>query len=212
MSTKSSDWLTLSDASELLGVHPSTLRRWADDEAVPCVRTPGGHRRFRQRDLNTWAEGGRSVPMANGPDHLVQSAVGHTRQEMARQQVSHESWYTAFALEKDRQEMRDSGRRLFGLAVQYMSRTKENEPVLHEGQRIGSFYGAKTAEQGISLVDTVRALSFFRESLLQAASPGQGDEEDMRIRHQLRCFMDEVLYACLATYETAVRLKLAAAS
>jgi hypothetical protein len=136
---------------------------------------------------------------------------------MARKHVSHESWYTAFEREEDRQQMRDTGRRLFGLAIQYMSRTREHEPVLQEGRRIGEFYGQQSAEHSVSLVDTVRALFFFRESLLRAAKPGQAhpgqyDAEDVRIHRQLRHFMDEVMYACLASYEAACRHLLSAGS
>lgn len=200
------DWLSLSEASERLGVHPTTLRRWADAGELPCFRTPGGHRRFRASDLAAWLEGTSSIDLVLPSQVLVHSALGYTRQEMAAQHVADESWYVAFQQEDDRQMMRDTGRRLFGLAVQYMGRTRAHEPTLKEGRRIGEFYGAQCARRGMSLVDTVRALFFFRESLLRAAkpgqaSPGQYDAEDVRIHRQLRYFLDEVMYACLASYE-----------
>lgn len=210
VSDNQNEWLSLSEASALLGVHPTTLRRWADSGNFPCLRTPGGHRRFRTADVVAWTQGTQTTALAPGAETLVQSAVGYTRQEMARNHVTHESWYTAFEQEDDRQQMRDTGRRLFGLAIQYMSRTHEHEPVLQEGRRIGEFFGQQSAELKISLVDTVRALFFFRESLLRAAKPGQAnpgqyDAEDVRIHRQLRYFMDEVMYACLASYETTCR-------
>lgn len=34
-----------------LGVGPTTVQRWADDGRLPSVRTVGGHRRFRARDV-----------------------------------------------------------------------------------------------------------------------------------------------------------------
>ena len=43
--------LRLSEAAALLGVHPDTLRRWADAGQVPCTRTPGGERRFTRTDI-----------------------------------------------------------------------------------------------------------------------------------------------------------------
>jgi excisionase family DNA binding protein len=210
MSMVQKDWLSLSEASELLGVHPTTLRRWADAGDIACFRTPGGHRRFRLADLVAWTRGAQTTALTPRSETLVQSAVGYTRQEMARKGVSHESWYTAFQREEDRQEMRDTGRKLFGLAIQYMARTHEHEPVLQEGRRIGKFYGQQSAERGVSLVDTVRALFFFRESLLRAARPGQAhpgqyDDEDVRIHRQLRHFMDEVMYACLDSFEATCR-------
>ena len=43
--------LSLGPASRLLGVHPDTLRRWADEGQVDAYLSPGGHRRFDRRDL-----------------------------------------------------------------------------------------------------------------------------------------------------------------
>lgn len=40
-------WLTVAQAAEVAGVHPSTIRRWADDQLVEFIRTPGNQRRFR---------------------------------------------------------------------------------------------------------------------------------------------------------------------
>lgn len=44
--------LRLSEAAAVLGVHPDTLRRWADSGKVPSARTPGGERRFNRADLD----------------------------------------------------------------------------------------------------------------------------------------------------------------
>ena len=46
-----SEWLGLGEASRVLGVNESTLRRWADAGLVQTFRTPGGHRRFAAADL-----------------------------------------------------------------------------------------------------------------------------------------------------------------
>jgi len=43
--------LRLKAAAAVLGVHPVTLRRWADEGRVPVVR-PGRERRFRTEDLD----------------------------------------------------------------------------------------------------------------------------------------------------------------
>ena len=40
------EWVSLRQAAELLGVHPATVRSWADKGELPSRRTPGGHRRF----------------------------------------------------------------------------------------------------------------------------------------------------------------------
>jgi excisionase family DNA binding protein len=65
------DWLTLGQAARFLGVAQSTIRKWSDQGRVPAFYTPGGHRRYRRRDLESFLErsgpGGRS----GGPLVLV---------------------------------------------------------------------------------------------------------------------------------------------
>jgi excisionase family DNA binding protein len=48
------DWLTLGQAAKYLGVAQSTIRKWSDQGLVPAFYTPGGHRRFRRRDLDSF--------------------------------------------------------------------------------------------------------------------------------------------------------------
>src|SRR6187401_2883255 len=54
-------WLSLGPASELLGIDPDTLRRWADEGRVPAWTTPGGHRRFDADALNRLVAARRST-------------------------------------------------------------------------------------------------------------------------------------------------------
>jgi excisionase family DNA binding protein len=65
------DWLTLGQAAKFLGVAQSTIRKWSDQGRVPAFYTPGGHRRYRRRDLEQFLErsgpGGREA----GPVVLV---------------------------------------------------------------------------------------------------------------------------------------------
>jgi len=43
-------------ACQILGVHPNTLRRWADTGQLPHIRLPGGERRFLVADLEKFQE------------------------------------------------------------------------------------------------------------------------------------------------------------
>jgi len=66
------EWLTLGQAAKYLGVAQSTIRKWSDVGRVPAFYTPGGHRRYRRSDLDTFLErsgpGGRDQA---GPTVLV---------------------------------------------------------------------------------------------------------------------------------------------
>lgn len=44
--------LTISQAAARLGIHPDTLRAWADKGLVPVVRTPTGYRRFDPEEID----------------------------------------------------------------------------------------------------------------------------------------------------------------
>jgi excisionase family DNA binding protein len=48
---KDPGWVTLTEACRVLGVSPSTVRRWADTGVVRAFVTPGGHRRFSRAAL-----------------------------------------------------------------------------------------------------------------------------------------------------------------
>jgi diguanylate cyclase (GGDEF)-like protein/excisionase family DNA binding protein len=57
----SNDWLRVRQAAELLGVSPTTVRRWADSGTVAARRTPSGQRRFLRHDLE------RQLTSSGGP-------------------------------------------------------------------------------------------------------------------------------------------------
>jgi excisionase family DNA binding protein len=67
--TSEPDWLTLGQAAKFLGVAQSTIRKWSDQGRVPAFYTPGGHRRYRRRDLETFLD--RSGPGGREPGPLV---------------------------------------------------------------------------------------------------------------------------------------------
>ena len=50
-SPPSREWLSVHEASELLGVVPATLRRWSTAGRVSSFTTPGGHRRFSRTEI-----------------------------------------------------------------------------------------------------------------------------------------------------------------
>lgn len=47
----SEKYLSISEASKILGVHTGTLRRWANEGKINYARTPGGRRRFSEDEI-----------------------------------------------------------------------------------------------------------------------------------------------------------------
>jgi len=65
------DWLTLGQAAKFLGVAQSTIRKWSDQGRVPAFYTPGGHRRYRRHDLETFLDRSGPGGRTEGPLVLV---------------------------------------------------------------------------------------------------------------------------------------------
>src|SRR5215218_864425 len=68
-----SDWLTLGQAAKYLGVAQSTIRKWSDGGRLLAFYTPGGHRRYRRSDLDTFLaqSGGAGAPRAREGRRLI---------------------------------------------------------------------------------------------------------------------------------------------
>jgi excisionase family DNA binding protein len=54
------EWLTLGQAAKYLGVAQSTIRKWSDSGRLSAFYTPGGHRRFRREDLDSFLGSSRA--------------------------------------------------------------------------------------------------------------------------------------------------------
>jgi excisionase family DNA binding protein len=80
--TTEPDWLTLGQAAKFLGVAQSTIRKWSDQGRVPAFYTPGGHRRYRRRDLETFLDRSGPAGSTHGPLVLVVDDDARLREYM----------------------------------------------------------------------------------------------------------------------------------
>ncbi|MBL8974736.1 MAG: helix-turn-helix domain-containing protein [Myxococcales bacterium] len=55
MNSPRRQYLSTADAAELLGVGPTSVKRWADLGLLRCVRTAGNHRRFMPDEVERFA-------------------------------------------------------------------------------------------------------------------------------------------------------------
>lgn len=53
--------LTPGEVATLFRVDPKTVTRWASAGRISSIRTPGGHRRFRESEVRELLEGGRQT-------------------------------------------------------------------------------------------------------------------------------------------------------
>lgn len=65
------DLITTTEAARVLGVGPSTVKRWADDGLLTCVRTAGGHRRFVSEDVFRFKQQGYGAEANDNVEHWL---------------------------------------------------------------------------------------------------------------------------------------------
>jgi excisionase family DNA binding protein len=158
-------WLTLAQAAQQLDIHPTTLRRWADNGDIPVMRTPGGHRRFATVDVAQLAEREYGRSATNLTQQWAEQALVHTRQEINNQD---ENWL-AISNNELRRRHRQLGRELMALTLQYIAAPTENKHLLEQARRVGCTYGQIAQESGLGLTDALKAALFFRDTLLEVA-------------------------------------------
>ncbi|HBY93711.1 MAG: excisionase family DNA-binding protein [Ardenticatenaceae bacterium] len=192
------EWLSLSEASALLGVHPSTLRRWSDQGEIESTRTSGGHRRFTRGAVEQYLRG-QQLPERAEPAPKGQITPSTTT-DMSQ------AWRDSFPAEH-REAVRHLGQRLLGLMLQYLTRQNEDERFLQESRAIGRRYGAEIAKAGLAMLQVVEAFLYFRSqftdmALALPAFPRPGDEaESRRLHGRVDRFMNEVLLGTIEGWE-----------
>jgi excisionase family DNA binding protein len=197
------EWLNLGEAAELLGVHPSTLRTWADRGDLPAHRTPGKHRRFRRADVEAWAAARvESRPFAG--QMIVENALGRTRMQMAEGRLSGTEWYQRLDDARKR-EFREAGRRLLNMLLRFLG--EEGEAALAEAKDIGREYERLGREAGLSLSETVKVFLYFRDFLYDSvvdvyqASGQRAAREWAEMHRRIAAFTNTVLLALVEAHE-----------
>ncbi len=211
--TAQDEWISLHEASALLGVATSTLRRWGDDGRVPMKRTLGGHRRFSRAAILRMAD--QPQPPAQMPAHDPHHAVvAHARAAhhgvwgIDARALTQQHWHSQLAGRVAPDRMRGLGQRLLGLLIQYINRREEDRRFLDEARSVGLNYGSEARVSGISMHDTVEAFLFFRSTFSQLALPLPGIaqptdlDEAAALHARIDHFMNAILLGVIDGFET----------
>lgn len=196
----------LTEAASILGVHPSTLRAWADRGEISVSRTAGGHRRFSRAELDSWSAARRRGNLP-GADVVIQNVLGRARFEVSEGRLSEENWYRRLD-GSARQEHRALGRRLLTALLGFVSSGRDSVAALGAAHAIGREYQRLGRASGLSLAETVQAYQFFRENLRQSLSDAlganAGNREAIRawrvLQGQTAQFADAVLLALITAW------------
>lgn len=198
----SAEWLSLSEVAEILGVHPSTVRVWSDQGALPVHRTQGGHRRYLRSEIELWmlsqsAEGSGDARL------VVQNALKNTRFRISEGSLSQESWYISLD-DEARDQYRQSGRKLMQGLIDYLS--SDGKLAEAEAHALGYEYASRGRRNGMSVSDAANAFLFFRNVLLESmlsvyeAAAVQSPYAWSDMFRKINAFTDQILVALLETY------------
>lgn len=197
------EWLSLSAASDLIGVHPVTLRAWANQGRVVSQRTAGGHRRFRRSDLLRWSKAQRES--SPGVDMLIHSALGRVRLSMDHAALP---WLDRLG-ESDRAQHRELGRRLMIELSALLNEPADSASGLIAAHALGIDYARLSRQQGLKLSEAVQAFLFFRDSLVDSLiqlatySEKSGSPDWLGLNRRLSEFANTVLLVLIENLQAA---------
>lgn len=165
LSLAKSPWLSLGQAATAIGVHPITLRRWADRGRIPSSRTVGGHRRFLRADVDNCMLGLRRIRHLGG----LESRWASMAQTSIRRGHVFDGGMPLQIGPRDRLSFRRTGLRLLSLMADISVGRMEVERARRLARRLGRAYAGWAAHKRVASADMLRALAPIRQTLLEAA-------------------------------------------
>ncbi len=204
------EWLSLKEAAALLGVHPATLRAWADAGRIPSRRTAGGHRRFARRDIEAWLHAHGAEP---GVQMLIAYTLGQLRLELARGAGSQAPWFERIQMQGE--VARAFQATCYRLLEELQAYIRDHDP--QRPRRIGLRYAEQALAADLTLGDLLRAFVHFGgyllESTFRMVEMGGSPERWHEVYRDVTSFYNETLLAMVEGYlERAPWAKAAAGS
>lgn len=204
MSDTTSEWVSLRQAADMLGVHPATVRNWADRGELPSRRTAGGHRRFRKADLLQYAETqGELQPIE--VQVILQNALGQTRMQVGGGTLATQSWYAEMS-DTSRETLRNRGRAVLEALRQYLGQGAPDE-LLSDAIRLGQEYAAILDGDNLTLPQAVRGFFYFSDFVTNSVltwteiTPPRSATEWATLLRQVNTFTNTMLLSIIEFYE-----------
>ncbi|MBA2720747.1 MAG: helix-turn-helix domain-containing protein [Chloroflexi bacterium] len=157
------DWVSLSEASRVLGVSPATLRRWSDAGRLRVFTTPGGHRRFSRSALERLLPADRVRRPSIGGAGLTPSRIARTYRRASRAVAPELPWVLVLT-DEQRLLFRERGHVLAASLLHYLDATQAEaaDHHLRDASRSAAEYGRVAAGLRLSLSQTVEGFLRFR--------------------------------------------------
>lgn len=159
------DWLTIHEASQLVGVSVATLRRWCDAGEVRCFTTPGGHRRFDRAAVLGLvpAPSMRRPRVARGGETAIRIVRAY-RRDVRR---GRDAAVLEAVPQGSRQHFREHGRAMVGALVELLDQpTATTSGALARAERSAAACGRAAADSGMTLQQAIELFLRFRTPFL----------------------------------------------
>lgn len=205
------DWVSLSEASRVLGVSPATLRRWSDAGRLRVFTTPGGHRRFSRSALERLLPADRSRRPSIAGAGLSPSRIARSYRRASREAAPELPWVLTLT-DEQRLLFRERGHVLAASLLQYLDSTQPDAAAHHlkEASSSAAEYGTVAATLGLSLSQTVEGFLRFRapfhhELAVAARRRGFDTAETTDLLETAEAAMDRLLVSTMRGHGVAVR-------
>ena len=160
--------ISISEASQVLGVSEATLRQWTDEGRIKVFITPGGHRRYSRAELRKFMT---SHQKTHGIKDLVvelEDTAQHLR-EIGRKSLSTTTWYDKVSKES-REHLAYLGRQLLNSIIKYITEPSKREDTIAIARGVGYDLGETLSQLGLPLTDSVEVFILHRDPIMNAVT------------------------------------------
>lgn len=199
-----SEWVSLRRAAEILGVHPATVRNWADSGKLPYRRTAGKHRRFNVDELTDYLDAQGDIQPVE-LQVIMQNALGQTRMQVGSERLETAPWYQAMS-DEGKRRLREQGRRVLEALRLYVAAGAPTTG-LASAITLGKDYAAYLIDDGLTLPQAMRGFYFFSDFVLNSIltwselSPPKSSTEWSTLLRQVNSFMNAIQLSIVEYYE-----------
>lgn len=160
--------ISISEASQMLGVSEVALRQWTDEGKIKAFITPGGHRRYSRSELKKLMT---TQSKTLGIKDLVSKLEGSVElhREISREAVEHDLRSHKLS-EESHVKLAYQGRRLLNLIIKYITEPSHREETMQQVRDVGGEHGVMLANLGLPLAHSVEAFLVHRDPIINAAT------------------------------------------
>lgn len=162
-SVPSEKWLSVREASALIGISPATLRRWSVAGNVQAFTTPGGHRRFARSEILMLLKAPiqqsvRPIRPTNTAPHLSRM-YRRTMEQLSPR----EAWLNGFG-EIAKGSLHEQGSRMSTSLMRFLDATDPQERLtaIRGAHMAASAFGRIAAQSSSEIRQTVQVFLISR--------------------------------------------------